>query len=158
MSKRYIDADKIVITAERGISDNGLIFIPMCDVHQSIERTPTADVTEVRHGMWEINRIYGGNLIENFRCSSCGGVNRKDSNYCPYCGAKMDGGSDAHTSQEVRWNKNMEFLKSGGFGSMDGNECYTTLLRYWQAQEQAGYPKASENVKYFESLIGDSKK
>ena len=70
----------------------------------------------------------------------------------------MDGGSDAHTSQEVRWNKNMEFLKSGGFGSMDGNECYTTLLRYWQAQEQAGYPKASENVKYFESLIGDSKK
>lgn len=47
MSKRYIDADKIVLTAERGIVTNGLIFIPMCDVRQSIEKTPTADVVEV---------------------------------------------------------------------------------------------------------------
>ena len=70
----------------------------------------------------------------------------------------MDGDSDAYTSQEVRWNKNMEHLKSGGFGSMDGKECFETILRYWKAQEQAGYPGASENVKYFESLIGDSKK
>lgn len=44
---RYIDADKIVITAERGRSDDGLIFIPMIDVHRSIDATPTADVVEV---------------------------------------------------------------------------------------------------------------
>lgn len=43
---RYIDADKIVITAERGISDGGLIFIPMIDVHRNIDATPTADVVE----------------------------------------------------------------------------------------------------------------
>lgn len=49
------------------------------------------DVVEVRHGEWKINRIYGNNLIENFRCSSCKVVNRQDSNYCPNCGAKMDG-------------------------------------------------------------------
>lgn len=44
---RYIDADKIEISAERGISDNGLIFIPMRDVQLSIDATPTADVVEV---------------------------------------------------------------------------------------------------------------
>lgn len=46
---RYIDADKIQINAERGRSADGLIFIPMRDVHQSIEATPTADAVEVRH-------------------------------------------------------------------------------------------------------------
>ena len=44
---RYIDADKIVITAERGICVDELIFIPMIDVHRSIDATPTADVVEV---------------------------------------------------------------------------------------------------------------
>ena len=44
---RYIDADKIVITAERGVSVDTLLFIPMIDVHRSIDATPTADVVEV---------------------------------------------------------------------------------------------------------------
>lgn len=41
---RYIDADKIEIRVERGINDDGVIFIPMRDVSASINRTPTADV------------------------------------------------------------------------------------------------------------------
>ncbi len=44
---RYIDAEKIEIKVERGINDDGLVFIPMRDVHRSIDRTPTADVVEV---------------------------------------------------------------------------------------------------------------
>lgn len=44
---RYIDAEKIKIRVERGINDDGLIFIPMRDVRRSIDRTPTADVVEV---------------------------------------------------------------------------------------------------------------
>ena len=55
--------------------------------------------------------------------------------------------------EEAVWNKNMEMLKSGGFGSMNGEECYKTLVRYWKAQEEAGYPMASENVKYFEDIL-----
>ena len=44
---RYIDADKIVITAERGRSYDGLIFIPVIDAHRCIDATPTAEVVEV---------------------------------------------------------------------------------------------------------------
>lgn len=55
--------------------------------------TPTADVVPVRHGEWqEINGI--------FRCSCCGYSFEHEGyqhffNYCPNCGAKMDGDSDA---------------------------------------------------------------
>ena len=44
---RYIDVDKIKITAERGKSIDELIFIPMIDVQKCIDATPTADVVEV---------------------------------------------------------------------------------------------------------------
>lgn len=102
MSKRYIDAGKIVITAERGISDNGLIFIPMSDVHQSIERTPTADVAEVRRGEWIDEDFPERKVTINSVaiCSICHEMALKTehgysilSHYCPNCGAKMDGGN-----------------------------------------------------------------
>lgn len=94
---RYIDANKIVITAERGISVDGLIFIPMIDVHRSIDATPTADVVEVRHGKWHYPPYapFGGSY-EMKRCSICGykpdfDADNPYSNFCPNCGAKMDG-------------------------------------------------------------------
>ena len=65
-----------------------------------IESFPTADVTPVVHGRWELE--YG--TYGKMRCSVCKkealiektiddvGVitNYVDSNYCPNCGAKMD--------------------------------------------------------------------
>ena len=42
-----------------------------------------------------------------------------------------------------------EMLKSGALGDSASSK---TLLRYWQMQERAGYPNASENVKYFEDM------
>ena len=49
-----------------------------------------------------------------------------------------------------RWEKNLEMLKSGALGDTDSPE---TLLRYWQMQAEAGYPQASENVKYYEDMV-----
>ena len=58
----------------------------------------------VRHGRWEkaqdMRRMDGN--IYDYRCSLCdslaekGGYNNYDklTNYCPNCGAKMDGGAD----------------------------------------------------------------
>lgn len=40
-------------------------------------------------------------------------------------------------------------LKSGALGDITSPK---TLLKYWQMQESAGYPYASENVKYFEDM------
>ncbi len=48
------------------------------------------------------------------------------------------------------WSLNLEHLKAGGFG--DPNDP-ATMLRYWKAQEGAGYPGASENVQFFTALV-----
>ena len=63
-------------------------------------KIPTADVEEVRHGEWVLLE-YCAN--EGVYCSICHKkVYRKDyanqktqSNYCPNCGAKMDGKGDS---------------------------------------------------------------
>lgn len=46
---------------------------------------PAADVAPVVHGRW---KRYGRNLGE---CSNCGEIVATRHNYCPNCGAKMDG-------------------------------------------------------------------
>ena len=53
-------------------------------------------------------------------------------------------------NNEERWIKNLNHLKNGDFGDPTQAE---TLLRYWRAQECAGYPYANENVKYFEKMV-----
>ena len=57
--------------------------------------------------------------------------------------------------KEECWEKNLEHLMSGGFGDTTRAE---TLLNYWYAQESAGYPYASENVKYLEEMVGIERK
>ena len=52
------------------------------------ENLPAADVAPVMHGKW---KRYGKNLGE---CSECGEIVSVRNNYCPNCGAKMDGGAD----------------------------------------------------------------
>ena len=49
-----------------------------------------------------------------------------------------------------RWEKNLEMLKSSALGDVNSPK---TLLRYWKAQAEAGYPQASENVKYYEDMV-----
>lgn len=55
-----------------------------------------ADVVEAEHGYWkEVNQIGRGSRHIQYttkQCSVCGYWNgRKKTNYCPECGAKMDG-------------------------------------------------------------------
>lgn len=56
---------------------------------------PAADVVEVVHGEWIFNEKESESHIEPiYNCSECNydiwGDTEK-TNYCPYCGAKMDG-------------------------------------------------------------------
>ena len=48
---RYIDAEKIKITADTMIAD-GECYVPLLAVKQAIARTPIEDVEEIRHGSW----------------------------------------------------------------------------------------------------------
>lgn len=54
-----------------------------------IKNLPTADVAEVVHGEWVDNGIRDSMLS---KCSVCGfPCGAYTFNYCPNCGAKMDG-------------------------------------------------------------------
>ena len=61
-----------------------------------IKELPAADVAPVVHGEWVDEGFYAdGSAKHAFHCSNCGHhiIEWKDdtSNYCPNCGAKMDG-------------------------------------------------------------------
>ena len=71
------------------------------DIYSAIDNAPTADVVKVRHGRWV--KIYenGEPAIEQHKvgvfCSRCIRIPKDrftESNFCPNCGAKMDGGAD----------------------------------------------------------------
>lgn len=60
------------------------------EVEQAIRDAPTVDAVEVVHGRW-----VGVEFDTVFVCSNCGlVVGWELSNYCPNCGAKMDGDAD----------------------------------------------------------------
>ena len=57
-------------------------------VLDSIDTQPTVDAVEVVHGRWEQARYTEAPL---YICSECDKPEYKQHNYCPNCGAKMDG-------------------------------------------------------------------
>lgn len=77
----------------------------MTDAKREIAEMPAADVAPVVHGEWEAAdwREYDANSCEvicypkdGIACTHCRYVFKKDAlwkkNFCPNCGAKMDGG------------------------------------------------------------------
>lgn len=68
-----------------------------CFIIRVINEQPTADVVEVRHGKWDDNIIGFCNV-----CMECGAIvdrtaiknNSGELNYCPNCGARMDGNGE----------------------------------------------------------------
>ena len=81
------------------ITDEDIMFKTMVSL---VEEQPTADVVEVKHGYWIENdyRSFDGfeTVVypnEALKCSECSHNFKKEllwrKNYCPECGAKMDG-------------------------------------------------------------------
>ena len=88
--KRLIDANALKKEAwpER-YTGEGIIYV------EDVDKAPTVDAVEVVHGRWEPRQ----DVIGFVRCSVCHDCNiygdwaeGKKWNYCPNCGAKMDGG------------------------------------------------------------------
>ena len=63
-----------------------------------IDNAPTIDAEPVRHGRWGETQVIGYDGIHPVYgkpCSKCGyETELYKPNYCPNCGAKMDGGKD----------------------------------------------------------------
>ena len=68
--------------------------------YEAIEAIPKEDVTQAAHGTWEKDRDFikcsacGYGMYPNycrFMNGVCAGVGYNEPNYCPNCGAKMEG-------------------------------------------------------------------
>lgn len=55
---------------------------------------PAADVAPVVHGRWVTHYRSGTSVAEGYVSTCCDMWNNRKSDYCPNCGAKMDGGAD----------------------------------------------------------------
>ena len=64
-------------------------------VRMAIDNAPTVDAVEVVHGSWEEVYTCGGEWLYAYSCDQCNTEHSRKSNYCPNCGAKMDGGRRA---------------------------------------------------------------
>ncbi len=78
---RLIDANALKVKAfAETETGEGIVYV------QDIDESPTVDAVEVVHGRWQIIDFAG-----TIKCSVCGEEVFDESNYCPNCGAKMDG-------------------------------------------------------------------
>ena len=75
--------------------------VPFNIVRQNILDAPAVDAAPVVHGRWEREpasywRWTPSGAVDvtrtTYRCGLCGRGTAVKSNYCPNCGAKMDGG------------------------------------------------------------------
>ena len=69
-------------------------------VRNFLAKLPKVDAAGVVHGHWEIRPDPYRYLYQKYACSVCGGwrhnlaFEHENMNYCPNCGAKMDGGKE----------------------------------------------------------------
>lgn len=56
-----------------------------------ISEIPAADVAPVVHGRWVTHYRSGTPVAEGYVSTCCDMWNNRKSDYCPNCGAKMDG-------------------------------------------------------------------
>lgn len=85
----YIKRETAVKAANEWVSE--ACMAPVMRVSRlldKLQKVPAADVAPVVHG----HRVDNGGSYA--RCSQCDGVLPLCANYCPNCGAKMDGGAD----------------------------------------------------------------
>ena len=94
---RYIDAEKIEYkTVAYPVFDfsTGMVYTKCLEGEyarqEDIESLPKADVQEVKHAKWE---IVGNYKVECTNCHRIRDIKTQCGwNFCPTCGAKMDGG------------------------------------------------------------------
>lgn len=101
MAGDYIRRDDAVKIAEKYGLANGSVLgrhtgLADC-IASEISGLPAADVAEVVYGLWIKDDFLSDDVNNAEKCSQCGeliGWFGNLPNYCPNCGAKMDGGSN----------------------------------------------------------------
>ena len=94
--KEYIERGA-VLRKVRYICDTYGVPKIICErLKKAMDKCTAADVVEVRHGEWiDKSKYINGLYNPRFDCSVCGHIfwhpSAQTYNYCPACGAKMDG-------------------------------------------------------------------
>ena len=94
-----------IVEYQRSCQDTKCIYIVqgLCEATEIIKDAPTVDAVEVVHGRWITDQVEAFNplteepyLLDVLQCSVCGEYFdvSEARNYCPNCGAKMDGGNE----------------------------------------------------------------
>lgn len=91
LMKGIIEEKRFVFQMEDFLREEVVLKTVYKDLFDFIKRIPAADVAPVRHGRWI--------LIETdeeqfFFCSECENKEYWESDFCPACGARMDGGGE----------------------------------------------------------------
>lgn len=94
MAKEYIERDTALEIIETSIPRWGMmaVLIDINEARDALNEAPAADVVEVKHGEWISD---DADIL--FHCSECDTQvstswdYESDWDYCPNCGAKMDG-------------------------------------------------------------------
>lgn len=93
---KYIKSEQCGTCSDIGLCGNCAVLVAV----KLLEKVPAADVAEVVHGRWEKEpssywRWTSSGAVAvtrtTYRCGLCGRGTAVKSNYCPNCGAKMDG-------------------------------------------------------------------
>ena len=94
--KEYIERDiyyqKINGLSKGGCGDYPLYCLAISDCMNVLDEMPAADVAPVRHGHWVKEK---SDVLIHWHCSVCEKcyfLEEPNADYCPHCGAKMDGG------------------------------------------------------------------
>ena len=92
----YIHKEEVLRLLNRNSITKSITFADGVTIYDTILNMPTADVQEVKHGNWIYNLTYYES--DECNCSLCGQLMTTAKgvrmNYCPNCGAKMDGGNN----------------------------------------------------------------
>ena len=91
----YIERDEAIRKAQDAcikivfrVLGRGITQFDAADIVEEMESVPVADVVGAKHGEWKILEAE----IGLYSCSLCEHkILREKCNFCPNCGAKMDG-------------------------------------------------------------------
>ena len=74
--------------------DADVLYRRICELEIRIGKTPPADAVEVVHGCWKKEHDDIG-IDRGWKCNHCNGsvyeMTYESYQYCPHCGAQMDG-------------------------------------------------------------------
>lgn len=90
----YIKREAVIDRLKRNLDAcNPGSFSELCyrDAIETVKCFPAADVAPVVHGRWEKHYRSGTPVAEGYVSTCCDMWNNRKSDYCPFCGAIMEG-------------------------------------------------------------------